>query len=500
MSLKANIAASYLGQTWAAIMGVAFLPLYAQRLGIEAFALIGVFAVLQAAMTLLDFGLTPTVMREMARLRGGAHDALSIRNLLRSIEVLITLFAAGMTIVVWFGSAYIARDWLTAENVPDNTVAYAIKTMGFVLAVRSIEQIYRGVLQGLQDLRWLNVVVAFMATARWGGAYLVVVWGPPSVISFFTWQGAISLITVVVLLRRSYKLLPPASEPTRFSLSSLRSIRGFASGMSIAALLTFLLTQGDKLVVSRLLTLTDFGYYTLAAALAGGLVQLIVPMNNAVYPRLTEQIARGDVSALTRTYLAACEWMAVVIVPPALLLAFFSEQVLLLWTGDPNIARAAAPLLSVLALGTLFNGFVNLPYMLQLAYGWTSISIVMNVTAIAVLFPCIIWAVPRFGAIGAAMAWLALNAGYVLLTAHFMHRRILRETKWRWYRVGVVRPLAIGVAMAALLWKLLPGVSTRGEAGVIVATCSALIAVAVVMCSPHARIIVRRMFNSGAGA
>ena len=65
--LKRNLIANYLGQGWAALMGLAFIPLYIKYLGIEAYGLIGLFALLQAWLSLLDMGMTPTLGREMAR-------------------------------------------------------------------------------------------------------------------------------------------------------------------------------------------------------------------------------------------------------------------------------------------------------------------------------------------------------------------------------------------------------------------------------------------------
>ena len=88
MALKRNLLANYLGQAWAALMGLAFVPLYIKYLGIEAYGLIGLFAVLQAWLSLLDMGMTPTLGREMARFTGGIHSNESIRDLLRSIEII----------------------------------------------------------------------------------------------------------------------------------------------------------------------------------------------------------------------------------------------------------------------------------------------------------------------------------------------------------------------------------------------------------------------------
>src|ERR1019366_6384617 len=115
-SLKRNVVANYLGQGWRALMGLAFVPLYIKYLGIEAYGLIGIFALLQAWLGLLDMGMTPTLSREMARFTSGTHSAQSIRDLLRSIEVVGLGVALVIAVGIWVASGWLASDWLRAEK------------------------------------------------------------------------------------------------------------------------------------------------------------------------------------------------------------------------------------------------------------------------------------------------------------------------------------------------------------------------------------------------
>lgn len=100
--VRRNIIANYLGQGWRALMGLAFIPLYIKYLGVEAYGLIGIFAILQAWLGLLDMGMKPALGREMARFIGGAHNAQSIRDLLRSIEIIGIAIAAAIALGIWF--------------------------------------------------------------------------------------------------------------------------------------------------------------------------------------------------------------------------------------------------------------------------------------------------------------------------------------------------------------------------------------------------------------
>ena len=80
-------------------MSLAFVPLYIKYLGIEAYGLIGIFVMLQAWLTLLDMGMKPALAREMARFTGGGHDAQSVWDLLRSIEIV----ALGIAVLIGLG-------------------------------------------------------------------------------------------------------------------------------------------------------------------------------------------------------------------------------------------------------------------------------------------------------------------------------------------------------------------------------------------------------------
>lgn len=492
MSLKRNLIANYVGQGWTALMGIAFVPLYIAALGAESYGLVGVFSVLQASLTLLDLGLTPTLSREMSRLRAGAHTAQSIRDLLRSLEFVYLALAAAMVAIIWFASSWLARDWLKAEGLAASTVVDSLRFMGLVLATRWVEQVYRGALVGMQDQVWLNVAQAALATVRWGGAYLVVAFLSPTILAFFIWQGTVSCITAAVLVQRTYHMLPHSAHPGRFKISSLAEVRTFASGMFLGAILSFSLMQADKIIMSKLLPLDQLGYYMLALTLSGGLLQLTAPMNNAIYPRLTVQATSREDAALEQTYLQACEWMAAVIVPPALLMTFFAGPVLLAWTGDEALTRSATTLLALLALGTLLNGLMNLPYLLQIAHGWTSLTVWKNTLATALVVPALLWAIPRFGAVGAASVWLALNLGYVLLEPSLVFRRLLTHSKWRWYRSAVGAPVGAASAVAASLAYALPTATNRIAAGGTVVFATLAMYVAVLAVLPSVRVVATR--------
>ena len=104
--VKRNIIANFAGQGWAALMALAFVPLYIKFLGIEAYGLIGFFAMLQGAFQILDLGLSQTMNREMARYSALPDKAGEARDLVRTLEVGYWAIGIVISIVVITASPF----------------------------------------------------------------------------------------------------------------------------------------------------------------------------------------------------------------------------------------------------------------------------------------------------------------------------------------------------------------------------------------------------------
>ncbi len=437
-------------------MALAFVPLYIKYLGIEAYGLIGLYALLQAWLGLLDMGMKPTMNREMARYTGGSICSESIRDLLRSAEVLSILCAILIAVGVSLSSNWLATSWLKAENFPVQVVAEAFTIMGIVTALRFVEGLYSSSLLGLQRQVAMNIISSAMATLRGVGAVCILIWVSPTIQAFFVWQGVISLMTLIMFSVFTYSALKKGERGGRFSISALQGIWRYAAGLLGTSILSLLLTQVDKVLLSKMLSLSEFGYYTLAASVAAYLFTLVAPIIQAWFPQLCQLQATSQFSALSNTYHQAAQLVSVTLGSAAIVLIVFSHTFLTLWTQNLELTIRVAPLLSLLAIGNLLNGLLRLPGHATYAYGWTTLLLYTNVLAVLIIVPAIIWATPRFGAKGAALVWVAYTSGGILIVPHFMHRRILKGEKWSWYFKDVIGPLCAATTMAIAVFWLIP--------------------------------------------
>jgi O-antigen/teichoic acid export membrane protein len=456
MSLKHNVIANYLGQGWRALMSLLFVPLYIKYLGVEAYGLIGIFSILQAWLSLLDFGMKPALGREMARFSAGICGIDSTRDLLRSVEIIGVAISTIVAFGIWGSSHWLATRWLRTDALPPDVAAHAFAIMGCVVALRFVENIYVSCVIGLQRQVFDNVLSSSVATVRGLGAVIVLIWISPTISAFFIWQGMISLVSVFLYSTAVSRMLPSGIRSARFSPSALLGIWRFAAGMIAISFLALLVTQVDKMLLSRILTLKAFGYYALAGAVTNVLYNLVAPISAAFYPRFTEIASKNDQLSLVAAYHLGTQLVSVLMGSAAIVLAIFGTRILRLWTDDLVLTQHVAEILPILAIGTLINGLMWIPHQMQLAHAWTSLGIKVNVVSVAILIPTLIEITPHYGAVGAAWCWVALNIGNFIFFIYFMHRRILIREKWRWFKEDVAIPLITATALAEACRWLLP--------------------------------------------
>ncbi len=389
--VKTNFFANLAGSGWTALVGLACTPLYIRFMGMEAYGLIGFYFMLQGVIQILDLGLSPTMNREMARysvLPGKTGEA---RDFVRTLEV--GYWAIGILIgcVVWYGAPYIASHWIKAGILSPSEVRRAVTIMGALTALQWPLSFYQGGLLGLQRQVLHNGITIATSTLSGGGALLVLWLVSPTVSAFFTWQIAVSLLQAAVTTFALWRCLPGSGHAARFDPGITRNIWGFAAGMSGITITALVLTQLDKVILSKMLTLKTFGYYILAGMVGNGLSGLLIaPMFNTIFPRFSALVAARDEKSLLEMYHGSTQVMAVMILPAAIVIAFFSREIMHLWTGSPEIANNTALIVSILVGGTALNGLMNLPYALQLSYGWTRIGLAINTFFILTLVPAIV--------------------------------------------------------------------------------------------------------------
>ncbi len=207
---------------------------------------------------------------------------------MRTLEVGYWAIGIVIGIGVLIAAPFIAGHWIKPGTIPVQTIYHAVMIMGVVAAFQWPLSFYDGGLMGLQKQVLSNSIKIGISTLGSFGAVFILWKVSPTITAFFTWQIFVSALALLLFMVSLWRSLPPADRPPVFNPNLLRNIWRFAAGMSGISISAIILTQLDKVILSKLLSLEMFGYYTLAGVVSSVVpIMLAGPIFNAVFPRFT---------------------------------------------------------------------------------------------------------------------------------------------------------------------------------------------------------------------
>lgn len=420
-------------------------------MGAEAYGLVGFFTMMQAWFTLLDLGLTPTVARETARYHGGLMTALNYRQLLRALSAIFVGVGFIGGAALWLMAKPIAYKWLHVETLSMNTVVVAVQIMAISVAFRWMGGLYRGVITGSERLVWLSGFSAGAATLRFPAVFITM-WLYGYTPKVFFWHQLAVAIFEVLCLYLMYNRLKPAigvDEVIGWSIQPVKPLLKFALTIAFTSSIWVLVTQTDKLILSGILPLSEYGIFSLAVLVASGIMILSAPVSAVLMPRMTRLHAENKDEEMIQLYRTSTQLISIVAGTASLCIAFFAEQLLYIWTGDKEVAINAAPILRLYALGNGVLAVSAFPYYLQYAVGNLRFHVIGNVLILSALIPTIVWAASKYGSIGAGWAWLIINSLYLIFWVGYVHHKLQPKLHLNWFFkdvLGIYVPVIIFLA------------------------------------------------------
>jgi O-antigen/teichoic acid export membrane protein len=330
MRIAKNMAAAVTNSVVVVLINILALPFYLRYLGMEAYGLIGFYAMLQAVLQVFDLGLAPTVSREIAH-NAEIGEQRQSASLLRTLGVVYLGVAVAIATFVALASPWIGAHWLQAKQLPEMTVTSAVALMGLNLACRWPISLYNGALIGAHRLSLSSGVSTTINITAAVTTICVLAFGPRSILVFFLVQAVFGLLHATIIRAVARRVIGERDAPRDFGI--LRRVWSFSAWMSGVAVTSLFFTQLDKVLLSNFIDLESFGHYMLAVLLVSGIQVVIGPVFNVIYPKFTTLLARNDQLSLSRFYSDTSRIFAAVVFSLALGLALHTRAIVILWTG-----------------------------------------------------------------------------------------------------------------------------------------------------------------------
>lgn len=419
MRVRRNALANYIGAGFATLGPILALPWYLSILGPSQYGLIGVMLLLQALLSMLDAGAGQALVREVAlRLDVGNDQRGDARSLLVGFERVYAAVAIAAGFALFALSGPLTVSWLDLDGLPEHLGQQAIQGAAGIFCAQFPGAVYRSVLIGGQAQVGLSSLTAAATVLRHGGGVLVLQHFP-AISTYVLWNIAVGLAETLV--RRWMAWCVVNACPRVRQGEALRVLLPSMARLTAAALVGAVTVQIDKVYLSRMVSIEQFGYYSIAASVALGMLQFVYPLIQALLPRAVQAGASPGRLRALELRLACGIAASIVVLAAGFVLA--GENLLRMWIAQDGASEAIYPLLGVLLVGTALNALYNVGYVHWLVLGRSDRIFQVNVFTLAcglLLLPKLI---SEYGSLGAAFGWVLVNAIGLVASAGWLRKQ-----------------------------------------------------------------------------
>ncbi len=453
--LRRNVIANYISQIYSALVGILSVPAYAQHLGIEAFGVIGFYITLQAWFQALDVGLSTTLSRESS-LYNADHSRQPIFSRLKSVlEYFFFGTAATAVVILYLGAEWISTNWIKASQIDATTIELILQLMGVIIAFRWLSCLYRGMIIGFELQVWLAKLNIAVTTVRFLAPLPFIIYFNVGLVFYFHMQLGVAVAEFLLLytkIRWHLRAMQIAQigSSGQSDRSEFQRILKFAYGVATTSVIWVILTQTDKLVLSKVLPLDEYGRFSMAVTLANGINLITGPITMAILPRMTSIASTGDKVELLKMYRHLTQLVVTVLTPVTIVLTLTSYSAMFAWTGDTGLSQNTALILAIYTAGNMVMSIGAAAYALQYSLGHIRMHVIGNIISALIYVPCVILASLEFGAVGAASVWLLLNLLYLSIWIPRIHMILAPNINQQWYINDIGQILLASSVPAAL--------------------------------------------------
>lgn len=465
--LRTLVLASFFGKLVYALSSLAVLPIMTWMLGQESVGLLGFFTSLLMVFMALDGGLTSSVTREMAGLSSLKHRSLR-RYRIHAISVTNTYMLLFLAIGVFVSATialsadFLATSWLKVEDLELSKVRLAIFGMAIFIGLNFPVMILQAALHGREMQVELNLLYVPYAILRTLGVLgvLYLLGDSASIELYFMFQAVLQLLYLFCLMLIFYGGQMAANWQVSPSLRFLRRGFVFGSGVLMISLTSVVVVQIDKLYLSGHLSLENYAVYALAGTFASIPYIFSSALYAAIFPRFSVYNSENQMPRLAGVFHSAFCGFTIILTSICMAAWFFSDYPLRL-IFDKALAEEVAGIMPILLTGTALQALLIVPFALQLAVGWTSLTLRLNLLSIPIILLVLPRAVDDYGAAGAAWVWLFYNIIAFIITLYFVVIRFpfLRRSLKGIVRAAVFLIFLLLPAFLALEWWIFPNLS-----------------------------------------
>jgi O-antigen/teichoic acid export membrane protein len=289
----------------AAVIPLAFIPLYINHLGLSLYASIAYAFILQAYLSLLNFGLSQTLSRLVAL----EENIKNIFVIMRTYETLYTLIG------VFFFFLVLSIFYFTSLYPFEVSDEIKVATALFLLSIWPYS-LYYGILVGQEKVEEANKLLLVTSILRFGVGYFgLLLNGVEGLLYGHIIAGIVSML---LMRKRAYREVNVTR--VSFNWELIKSNWRYSGAVFWVTILVLILGQIDKQFVAHALSKSDFSFYAVISSISFGIIALSHTMAQTYFTKLVNSAKVEKRASLLKSLLK--EFLLIIWIPLIALIIF----------------------------------------------------------------------------------------------------------------------------------------------------------------------------------
>ena len=421
-----NVFSNYAAVVWMGALSLGLIPVYLRVLGPEQWGIVAICMAIQGFMGLLDAGLGQIMPRDMALASGNSSKEAHVFALFSTSYTALGFIGF---VVGQFAVPYLIAHWFNnGQGLADGT-EWVLRLVIAQFFFQFSNNANAGYWNGLQKQKTANLRLCFFGTTKHMGALAMVSLWSPNALSYllpFTLVAALEWALNRHAIRRDIGNVPA----TVLVWNDFQVLTHNAGLLAVGVLVGMVVSQLDRIVLSRTLDAATYGSYVIVANLGLAFMQLQYPLMRAFFPRVVLASVAGSPSKswlLAGSVLALC-------VAPCILIAAVAPWVLETWLSNPEMASAGVAPLRFILCAVAVNAMYHLIYQRIVAAGENRVVIWVNVIVLTITAPMLYFTAPIYGPVAGGMSWflssilqLAMGWFWLLVQRNSATKRLVQH-------------------------------------------------------------------------
>jgi O-antigen/teichoic acid export membrane protein len=348
---------NYLRQAVLIVTFMFLTPYTARMMGVEAFGLWSLLWSTVGFLSLLDFGISSSVVKFIADARGKGDPS-------RIKRITATFFwcqiAVGLVIIAM---AVISAPFLeTILRIPES-LRWTGKVVFVLLATRIATMIPFALFGGIlisYDRLATNNILRSSGTILYAILTVIAFQFSPTVTTLATTNIVAHLIANFIIIPIAIARLPELSlSPKKVDPGLFREIGSFSGYSFLIQISSLLYTRVDAMVISRFLSLVPVAQYSVAMRTTSQAILFCRQLSSALMPVVARLKGENDHAAILDTLRKGTKLGTALAVGPLVGLVYLAPDLIYSWMG-PEFKMAIVPL-QILAIAAIIDCSLSIP-------------------------------------------------------------------------------------------------------------------------------------------